>query len=950
MESSRWQQVEKLFYGALDLEPAERATYLDLSCGSDDGLRAEVEALLRSAEDSDTAIGTAVHDVARDLVDGQAPDRVGAYRVVRKLAQGGMGAVYLAERADGVYHAHVAIKVIRPEFAGRTELLLRFRTEQQILATLVHPNIARLLDAGISPGGSPYVVMEFVDGVPLDVYCRKHSLTVDQRLAIFRAVCDALSHAHRKLVIHRDIKPANILVTEEGVPKLLDFGIAKLLDGAAEKTGAVTLAGERLMTPDYASPELIRGQPVTASADIFALGVLLYELLAQAHPFRREGQSRYELETAICQADAPDLPAGGPLEGLPAPARRDLNRIVQMAVCKNPAERYASVEQLSAEIVRHGEGLPFAARQRTSDQAGRFVRRRWLLWSGSVAAMLLAAFAVSGLRSHFPGRPAATTRQFTFLSGYAGDPSFAPDGRQVAFTWSRPGQLSAIHVQSVDQETPRRLTTSQELESSASWSPDGRTIALLRPAPQGGHAIVLFDLASRSERFLTTVAEDAPGSWSRDSRLLAASDRETPNAPSRIILIDAASGGKRPLSAPPPGSPGDLSPALSPDGARVIFRRRVEGAIEDLWWQPLQPANAEAHRLTFENQIVQGAAAWMPDGRSVVASLQRGPSRFLAKIAVPAGTQESFPVPSVRPSSPAFSSTGRTLAFVTRYFDPNLYILSLEGGSPVEFAPSTALDSSPAFSPDGAQVAFRSGRSGASEIWVAAASGTNLRRLTNMNGPVTGSPRWSPDGRYIAFDSRPQKVAQVLIVLAAGGAPQPLGSPAANCMIPSWSHDGRAIYFTSDRSGRDQIWRVAFHPGQSAGEPEQVTFGGGVAGRESSDGKVLYYANRDRGGLWRMPLPAGPEELVLPELQRDMWGNWDFGPGGIYFLAPDGNRPSAELRFYDFTTRSFRAIHTLTHFVLSSDGGLAVAPDGRSLIFAQVDRLGSDISLVENVR
>ncbi|MEP7367175.1 MAG: serine/threonine-protein kinase [Acidobacteriota bacterium] len=402
IDPARWQRVEEVFQAALDLECDARERMLFETCAGDDALRHEVQSLLQAYVSAGDRMGDAIRDTALHVVSsGELSEgqHVGAYRILKRLARGGMGAVYLAERADGLYDAQVAIKVIRPEYATSEPLWNRFRAEQRILATLVHPNIARMLDAGITEQRAPYVVMEYVDGEVLNRFCRKHELNLRERLELFRKVCGAVSYAHRNLVIHRDIKPPNILVTPDGTPKLLDFGIAKLLEEEQGDTPTgLTRAGERLMTPEYASPEAIRGEPATTLVDVFALGVVLYELMSGLHPFMREHQSQWELEQTIVSDEAPppSSVASGPLASAGRHDRADLDAIAAMAMRKDSAERYASVEALSEDVRRWLAGEPVeAAKQSNWYALTKFVRRNKLsVGAGAVLFVLLAAVAV----------------------------------------------------------------------------------------------------------------------------------------------------------------------------------------------------------------------------------------------------------------------------------------------------------------------------------------------------------------------------------------------------------------------------------------------------------------------------------------------------------------------------------------------------------------------------
>ncbi len=342
-------------------------------------------------------------------------DRIGPYRVLRTLGAGGMGEVYLAERADAQFEQQVAIKVVHGG-ALAVSMHSRLKLERQILAQLDHPNIAHLLDGGALPDGSAYIVMEYVDGVAIDEFCDSNRLDLNARLKLFQTVCAAVHYAHQNLIVHRDLKPSNILVTAAGVPKLLDFGIAKLLDDrqAARHTLAVTQADIRIMTPDHASPEQIRGQAITTSSDVYVLGVLLYKLLCGTSPFFISSMRLSEIERAICEKDplppsqmvsaneSPESKSVAEARGTGAKRLRraldgDLDNIVLMAMRKEPERRYGSAEQLASDIQRFLEGKPVIARRDTvSYRTSKFVKRHWLPVSAAAAAtFMIVAFSVT---------------------------------------------------------------------------------------------------------------------------------------------------------------------------------------------------------------------------------------------------------------------------------------------------------------------------------------------------------------------------------------------------------------------------------------------------------------------------------------------------------------------------------------------------------------------------
>ena len=413
MSTDRWQRLETLFHAALERAPGDRASFLAAACGDDTELRAEVERLLHADEQASSFVADAAANVERVAATMPPEGRqIGAYRIVRELGRGGMGTVYLGERADAQFEMRVAIKLIKRGM-DTDAVLQRFRHERQILAGLEHPNIARLLDGGTTEDGVPYFVMEYVDGQPIDEYCRTHRLLIAKRLELFRQVCDAIAYAHQHLVVHRDIKPSNILVTADGVPKLLDFGIAKLLDTGAGELTVATEFGAQAMTPQYASPEQLRGERVSTVSDVYALGVLLYELLAGARPYEVSGKPPGEVRQIVLASEPPRPSAAAGRAGDEALAkmlRGDLDTIVLAAMHKDPAARYASVALLADDVRRYAVGLPVIARGDSwTYRAARFVRRRKV---GVAAAAAILVTLVGGvIATTWQARVARAERQ-----------------------------------------------------------------------------------------------------------------------------------------------------------------------------------------------------------------------------------------------------------------------------------------------------------------------------------------------------------------------------------------------------------------------------------------------------------------------------------------------------------------------------------------------------------
>jgi eukaryotic-like serine/threonine-protein kinase len=557
--NARWQQVKALFQATVERPPSERAPFLAAAARGDDVLRREVESLLDSdSSEMDFADRLAFRDrapvaleslllasaqaerfieepalaegvtwVEDTTAEAERDLRIGPYRILREIGRGGMAAVYLAVRDDGEYRKEVAIKVVQNSFASDF-IVRRFRQERQILAGLEHQNIARLLDGGSTNDDLPYLVMEHVGGSPIDEYCDGHQLTLTERLELFCDVCSAVSYAHERFVIHRDLKPSNILVTADGTAKLLDFGIAKLLDGS-EQTGDRTVTGLRMMTPEYASPEQLRGAPVGVPADVYALGVLLYRLVTGRSPYRKDTDRPHELARAICE-DEPEMPSvvlkraqatgPDPRRGGPKLAG-DLDAIVMKALVKEPESRYTSVERFADDVRRYLESRPISARRATlAHRAWKFMgrnRSRSLAATSVLVAIMVLTIVVGnssrkgGASDRVDARP-MSVRPLTTLGQTVSSPAFSPDGNFIAFSWSGEANQSnekpGIFTMAVAGSSPTRVTSGVGGEQWPVWSPDGRHIAFVRSEMPGRCGIFLVPAHGGPERKLLDLRDD----------------------------------------------------------------------------------------------------------------------------------------------------------------------------------------------------------------------------------------------------------------------------------------------------------------------------------------------------------------------------------------------------------------------------------------------------------
>jgi Tol biopolymer transport system component/DNA-binding winged helix-turn-helix (wHTH) protein len=618
-----------------------------------------------------------------------------------------------------------------------------------------------------------------------------------------------------------------------------------------------------------------------------------------------------------------------------------------------------------------GAGLLSPADSKHSrDQDRPLAGARASLSNGSFAGAALAAFLIGGLLAgwgvwQWGWRPARNVQKTVLnavpLTSYQGRESqvaFSPDGNQIAFVWNGPqGDNSDIYVKLIDAETPLRLTNNPAEDLNPVWSPDGRYIVFLRQSAEGGEFYLIPALGG-AERKLTSIfpfqvpSDGGSHYYSPDGKFLAIPDKNSPSEPLSIHLLSIETRERRKLTTPPAGIIGDHNPAFSPDGKWLAFNRSSRWSTEDLYVMRL--AGGEPKRLTFDNMTINGLA-WTPDSREILFDSRRGGSgKYLWRVSVAGGNPERVETGGNDAISPALSLTGNRLAYTQTLDDLNIWRIELDamgkGKATTELIASTFNDHGPDYSPDGRKIVFSSGRSGNSAIWVCESDGSKPRLLHSCGPYVTGTPRWSPDGHWIAFDSRSCAPGangnpDIYVISADGGQPTRMTAEPAENVAPSWSRDGRWIYFGSTRGGDMQIWKMP----STGGAPTQVTRQGGFEGFESFDGKYLYYTKgRAQPGLWRTPTAGGQEEFVTDHHQVGLWRYWRVAEQGIYFAT--ATSAGAMVEFYNFATKQIIEVARIARAAEKFLPGLAVSPDGRSLLYCQMDRSGSDIMMVDNFR
>jgi eukaryotic-like serine/threonine-protein kinase len=1010
MTPERYQRISELYHAALEFEAEERAAFLDQSCAGDDALRREIESLIASDQQAADFIAAPALTVAARLLatsetDAMIGQMVGRYKILSLLGAGGMGRVYLAQ--DSQLERQVALKFLPEYFSHDKEQVQRLRREARSASALNHPNIAHIYEIGEADGQS-FIAMEYVEGDTLGEKIHREKTDLKRLLEWLAQVADGLAKAHAAGVVHRDLKPDNVMVTRDGYAKILDFGLAKVVEppqaartdsdqseAATAMLPQLSQPGVMMGTVGYMSPEQAQAKKVDLRSDIFSFGCILYEAATGRRPF--QGESAIDSLHKTVYEPAP------PVRELNPAAPPELQRIVRRCLMKDPDERYQSIKDVAIELrelrreKESGEpelhrsaatSLPSSASTggtgpeaatgdlsapRATSSAEYLINEiRKHKWRLPVLALVVAALAGAGFGLYkFFGRgtdarlgaPLKVT-PLTSSPYIERDVAFSPDGKQIAYTWTGEKNDSVdIYVKLIGAGGPLRLTNTPGFETknpgaemSPAWSPDGRYIAFLRGKGEGlgiyiipalgGAERKLADAYKRTSTAITPQALD----WSPDGRTIAVVDKTSEDEPWALFLISVETGERRRLTQPPAGYEGDQFVSFSPDGSRLAFVRS-HFAAGDIY--TVAVAGGEPVRITSDETAVINGLAWTPNGSELIFSSDRGggdstlwrvPAAGGPPVAVTGAGENIYDISVAR--------QGDRMAYAQLSIDFNIYRLELTGqpggrrgaGAPASFISSTREEVIPQFSPDGRRVAFISNRSGSDELWVCDAEGKNLAQLTSFGGPHTLAPGWSPDGRLIAIASLASGNGDIYVVGADGGSPRRLTSDPSAELEPRWSKDGSWIYFSSNRSGRSEVWKMP----AAGGAAVQLTRGGGQNPAEAPDGRTVYYL-RGEGefGLWQVSTEGGEETQVF-QARVAAW-NWAAVTRGIYFFTPQAGHYALE--FFDFAARQTTQVATLERpnpmsFIFS----LTVSPDERWILYSQRDKVDFDLMLVENFR
>lgn len=884
------------------------------------------------------------------------------YQVAEKLGEGGMGVIYKAR--DTHLDRFVAIKVLSAEKVSDPDRKNRFIQEAKAASALNHPGIITIYDID-QADGTNFIAMEYVPGKTLDELIPRKGMRLSLVLRYAVQITDALAKAHAAGIIHRDLKPSNIMVNDDGTVKILDFGLAKLTEQIQRDkfdSAATVDAGDKPVTEEtvimgtipYMSPEQAEGRAVDTRSDIFSFGSVLYEMVT--------GQQAFQCDTKMSTISA--IITGEP-DPLGAEVPYDLQKILARCLRKDPARRFQTMADLRVALQELKEDSDSGRLEIASTAVlrGRF-------WWPLAAAGLLMCLGGSFLFLWQHGNkslPASNVLPLTDFEGEENYPSLSPNGKQVAFSWDGGKEENFdIYVKRADSETALRLTTDPAPDISPAWSPDDSQIAFIRKledhntiyltSPLGGAERKLTDLHPVSSPASSAWIVHPSVSWSPDGKWLAFIE-ENPISENGIFLIPSVGGQKQRLISSPVAKLVYADLAFSPDGRSLAYvgckgERSCDLYVQDLRedYMPYGPAR----QITKQGAIILGIV-WNGGGKSILyaaAPDTTGPSRMWRVAASGDGVPELLSWAGEGIAFPTVSRDGTRLAYA-RSSDARTIWKFQEGDRWAKWTSSTRPELDPQFSSDGKRVAFIANRTGkGGELWVADQDGTNPVRLTEGIGRSLGGPRWSPDGHWIVYNAqREDGHWKIFRIDAAGGQPSLLTDSPADENLPSYSRDGKWIYFCSNRAGRFEIYRIP----AVGGEARQLTNDGGFEALESWDGKTLYYTKGWWTGIYCRPVAGGPEKPFLTSVSLAV-GSFQVFEKGIYYVCQTGNKlygplefrsGQLEFRFLDF---SMGKSLVLTKFNAAGGQGLTVSPDGKTMLDAISTGRNSDLMLVENFR
>jgi serine/threonine protein kinase len=873
---------------------------------------------------------------------------IGRYDVIDLLGRGSTGEVYAGR--DRELGRPVALKIMSAEYATLQSSSQRFLREAQASSALNHPNIVTIHEV-ITLDSLPVIVMELVKGKPLRALCGK-PMPVETAVPIAVQIMKALAIAHASGIVHRDLKPENVIVRPDGYVKVLDFGLASrsFVQAAAAGGEGSSTEGLPVGTLRYMSPEQCRGESATPASDVFAAGIVLYEMLVGRHPFCAD--SPLDTAHAIAWIEPRPLRQANPV------VLDSIDQLVQAMLAKD-----ANARPSSEQVVKGlATCLDRPVRKRVQNRAAVW------LYAALVVALVAAGFFWLK-KGTWGTKPPSVLQEpdlkIVALANLLGEESFpdlSPDGTRVAFGFSgESSPISHIYMKELGSSRLTQLTNDTLSDFEPVFSPDGSRMAFLRRQdgrlnlmimPSTGGIEHKVGEISDSRINLRVMTWDAQG-----GNLIVSEPLGHPEVQMALFAISLDTGTKRQITFPKPGKI-DCMPVMTPDGRSLGFARLGENGSGILLATPLASA-LKARGETQTRRLIPSAEPifcwnWTADGHDLLVSRMLAGKAHLWRYPFSAGIGSSPPV------RVAGLEEEVTQTSVSRVIDLLIYTAQTSRNAGIwsyrlrladagkRLIASAKMDVDARYSPDGKNIVFASARAGFGQIdlWMCASDGSNQRQLIMFEEPgehAVGSPTWSPNGRWIAFDADlPGKTKGIYLLDVLGGKPKRLTSATGSeDSVPAWSSDGRSIYCSSYRGGQHNIWRVPLE----GRPPVQITHDGGFESYESPDGKFLYYTRGGKPGICRMALPDGKGAAVAG-LETVAGRCWEGSAKGIYFVSTTSK--STILQFFNFANQQVTRIRELPVVPTGTYRGLSVNPDGRTMLYLQRDPPRTNVMVVSN--
>ncbi|MBN1997306.1 serine/threonine-protein kinase [candidate division KSB1 bacterium] len=795
------------------------------------------------------------------------------YKILEKIGQGGMGIVYKAE--DSKLKRIVALKFLPHHLTINETDKTRFMQEAQAACAINHPNVCVIHDIQ-EYEDQQFIVMEYIEGKTLGEHIESSKsarLNLDEIIDYAIQIAEALEAAHEKSIIHRDIKSENIMVNSKNQIKVMDFGLAKL-KGSAKLTKSSSTVG----TIAYMSPEQIQGHDIDARSDIFSFGVVLYEMLTGTLPFKGD----YEAAVTFAILNQPP----DPVQKYRPDLSSELLHILNRALEKEPENRYQTIRDVLIDLKRLKRDSQKPA---DSDLATKIEhvtngtphksKRKWLVFL-PVPFLILATilflirYSLDSRQSVSPGDMKII--KFTNLPGKESAPAFSPDGKQIAFHHLETDTSDAdIYIQLVGTIEAVQLTNNPANDLFPVWTPDGLQIAFARhSADKDIQGVYLMSVLGKSERKISSRFA-VQLCFSPNGEYLAFTERQSKSV--HMISMKAYTTYK--LTSLPLGiDNGDWYPAFSPNSKMLAFVRSSSYASGNIYTMSIP--DGEPKQLASENCWMPGIT-WTPDGKSIIFSSNRSGPYRLWQVNVKSGKTDPLAASGQNSVDPDISKDGRWLAYSeVAPWEPSWWRIRLpetpgQKITPMKFTTREQSVFDGRFSPDGKKIAVISNRTGISQLWSCDIDLENWIQLTDLKRGVS-FPCWSPSSDSIVFESRIKGPGDIFIISAGGGVVRAATHDSADDILPFWSKDGKWIYFTSNRSGESQIWKIP----SKGGEAVRITDNGAEYAQPSPDGKWLYYT-RNWLSIWRRPMDGGEESMILKGLDENHWTPTD---DGIYFF------------------------------------------------------------------